>query len=487
MRKLIWLALLVATLVTSMFLVVNVYAATSVSGQINSNTTWTLAGSPYKLTGTVFVSPGVTLTIEPGVNVDFNMYFLQINGGTFIAQGTNDNKMVFYSSYTYNSVSIAFASCTSWNESTGIGSIIENAVFNSAYVSIYSCSPKISNNYFTNNRYTSLNLSNSSSLVLNNSFDTQSTGIYVSSIVSGSPTISNNFVKCTSMGGYGINVLSNNAYVSNNNVTGCYLGVYATGNATITNNLIRNNTYGIYFSGNATNAALVAGNIVSNNSIGILIGGGSIRDNTIGNNQIGLIVSTASAHISQNNIFGNPQYNLGMSTPNAVDASYNWWGTTDTSAINQTIYDNKNSTSLGKVNFAPFLNNSNPAAPAVDTLNYLPNPTPTAIPSPVPAPSPTYVPLPTNITLGPIVTATPTPIPTETPTPSPTSVPTPSPTPKIMPGSPLSLGGSTFAEAISQFDITNLAELVLIALGIIWVIVILFYVGREFVHKDHKK
>jgi Right handed beta helix region len=486
MRKLIWLTLLVATLLTCMFLVVNVHAATSVTGQINSNTTWTLASSPYKLTGTVFVSPGVTLTIEPGVNVDFNMFSLQINGGTLIAQGTNDNKILFYSSYTYNSVSITFSSSTSWNEASSTGSIIENAVFNSAYVSIYGCSPKISNNYFTNNRYTSLNLSNSSSFVANNSFNTQSTGIYVASLVPCSPIISNNFVKCTSIGSYGINVVNNNAYISNNNVTGCYMGVYATGNATITNNLIRNNTYGIYFPSNAANAALVTGNIVSNNSIGITIGGGSIKDNTVGNNQMGLVVSTSSANISQNNISANTQYNLGMSTPNAVDASYNWWGTTDTSAINQTIYDNKNSTSLGKVNFTPFLNNSNPAAPAIETLNYLPNPTPTAIPSPVPAPTPTYVPIPTNITLGPIDTATPTPIPTETPTPSPTPVPTPSPTPKIMPGSPLSLGGSTFAEAISQFDITNLAELVLIALGIIWVIVILFYVDREFVH-DHKK
>jgi hypothetical protein len=56
-----------------------------------------------------------------------------------------------------------------------------------------------------------------------------------------------------------------------------------------------------------------------------------------------------------------------------------------------------------------------------------------------------------------------------------------------MPGSPLSLGGTSFAEAISQFDITALAELVLMALGIVWLIVILFYVDKDFIRKENKK
>ena len=42
---------------------------TSVSGDIITNTTWTLANSPYVLTGDVVVTHGVTLTVEPGVVV----------------------------------------------------------------------------------------------------------------------------------------------------------------------------------------------------------------------------------------------------------------------------------------------------------------------------------------------------------------------------------------------------------------------------------
>ena len=68
------------------------------------------------------------------------------------------------------------------------------------------------------------------------------------------------------------------------------------------------------------------------------------------------------------------------------------------------------------------------------------------------------------INLGPIATPSPTPTPTATPTPS----------PKVMPGSPLSMGGESFAEVLSQFDITQLVTLVLTSLGTMWAIVILF-------------
>jgi hypothetical protein len=45
--------------------------ATIVGGIINTDTSWTTAGSPYEATSIVTVVPNVTLTIEPGVEVRF--------------------------------------------------------------------------------------------------------------------------------------------------------------------------------------------------------------------------------------------------------------------------------------------------------------------------------------------------------------------------------------------------------------------------------
>ncbi len=48
------------------------HGQTFVSGPITTNTTWTLANSPYRVTGDVTVMPGTTLLIQPGVKVLFD-------------------------------------------------------------------------------------------------------------------------------------------------------------------------------------------------------------------------------------------------------------------------------------------------------------------------------------------------------------------------------------------------------------------------------
>lgn len=63
-------------------------ADTPVSGSITGDTTWTQAMSPIWVEGTVTVTNGATLTIDPGVDVRFNgSYSLTVVNGALVANG----------------------------------------------------------------------------------------------------------------------------------------------------------------------------------------------------------------------------------------------------------------------------------------------------------------------------------------------------------------------------------------------------------------
>lgn len=235
-----------------------VKASADVIGIINSDTTWTKANSPYTLTGPVGVAKGVTLTIEAGVTV--NGAVIEMNG-TLVARGSSVDPIHF------NSVNIMFAeSSNNWNEQTGSGSIIENAIISDTQININNTSPKIngnhiagsilvfyegapviSNNIIETNRYSAIQIDSGPTVVLNNTIITNQVNYGIiangpSSLSVPTPVILNNIVK-GSGGKFGIT--AGTVHISDNVISGYQTGIYASGPAIIERNLIVNNYMGI--------------------------------------------------------------------------------------------------------------------------------------------------------------------------------------------------------------------------------------------------
>lgn len=178
--------------------------ATDVSGTINSNTTWTLAGSPYVMTNNVTVATGVTLTIQPGVEVRVNkpsppsIYALNISGALH-AEGNPDALIIFTSSLAAPSpgawYGIQFA-----NSSIDNSCIIKHAVIRYAAVAvdISNASPRIERVTIRDGLTTGIQVNGGAPQILdcfirdNNGPESYAGGIYL--WPGSTPTISGNFI-----------------------------------------------------------------------------------------------------------------------------------------------------------------------------------------------------------------------------------------------------------------------------------------------------
>jgi len=348
--------------------------STTVDGVIYSDTIWTKADSPFVLTGLVGIASGVTLTIEPGATVNLGEYSLQVAGTLYARGGRSENNITFISkTAAYGNIAFTNGSA-SWDEKTGSGSIIENAILRSTSISVHNVSPKIYNNTVTGN----INVDYEGTPLISNNLIVGDVGVHSSSpiidhnsIIGGiniggdAPAISNNIIEGGGVAGVGIKFEGRYSInITSNVVYNCSIGISARGSATIAKNLLINNDRGLE---------------VSSSQI-------TIQNNTIAKNVVGIklldVWTNAPMTITSNNIQNNAQSSIYLEDARSdVDASLNWWGTVEAQLINMTIHDRKNEPKLGIVTFVPTLSAPVPEAPNTEFTPISRSPLPSQEPS----------------------------------------------------------------------------------------------------------
>jgi len=254
-------------------------ADTFVEGNISIDTTWTPADSPYVVSDDVFVDQGITLTIEPGVDVRFGGYFSIIVNGNLSAVGTESKRINFTSNKLtpaagdWNTIKLNGAANSSLE--------MENAIIKYGKYGVTVESPgrfEVTESELLNNSEAGVYvIGNANAMIIDNLMRFNKYGIYgYSYSISGISLIDNRIINNSNYGSYvdGSSdvydiILSNNT-VSYNSGNGIY--VYSDNkqiyNITLSNNIISyNNDNGVYVYGNYADIydITLSNNIISYN------------------------------------------------------------------------------------------------------------------------------------------------------------------------------------------------------------------------------
>jgi len=290
-----------------------------------------VAGVPYFASSDVIVKPGITLTIESGVILQFGKDMDLIVDGTLEVSGTQVSPVTF----TSQNGEIA---TSSWGgiviNTTSQNTSIDWAVIEYARTAVR------------------INSGSNNTSVTNSEIRTNQTGIYfdgASGIASGNnihDNSSNGIRVLNASPEIDFNTISSNGVFSQNSS-----GISLSGaSPLIRGNTITNNYNGLTLSF-ASNPTINLGNVITNNRNGIkLSGNAGISPQPI--------INANEIHTnSSNNIFATGYPSTGN---NVIDATRNWWNTTDPGEIAASIYDNADSDfTFVTIDYKGFLDTAN--------------------------------------------------------------------------------------------------------------------------------
>ncbi len=125
----------------------------------------------------------------------------------------------------------------------------------------------------------------------------------------------------------------------------------------ITNNLIENNNIGVRFT-RMEGPVEITGNTITGNRIGIfLVPSSQNIVDFFEPGRTGKPWNEGHLEVKGNNLYANTDYDLNLGVKQKWDLaiSDNWWGTTESSLIQEKIFDKMRDRELGKAIFQPFL------------------------------------------------------------------------------------------------------------------------------------
>lgn len=349
-------------------------AATNISGQIRNNTTWTKAGSPYICTGLIEIAPDASLNLEPGTTVimdnDMHVY------GSLIINGSSTDSVTIKgkANNTLKYSKIQFFQDAFKN--TGIDTFkIEyvNLLLTGLWIGKCNVSVDISKCRIEGS-HTAIRWSGAHDgcFSMKNNYMSASVDVGVDDRT---PSKYINIVNNTFKDAWGSFVIqlrtpADSIIVSNNSF---FHGDGAITISDVSNNThITNNQFHSYKRGIRVLTSYerhISGNIFIENETAIEIFPRStspcfIRNNTIQKNKNGIYLYMATGNVAyslldsltiENNCISDNEFGLYWQSPLNYSIGTNWWGTTDTIAIDTCIHDFKADFKLGVVSYSSFL------------------------------------------------------------------------------------------------------------------------------------